>query len=66
MPHRTIRMGSIDAKTSEYIDFDVGNNDKYSKFKTGDLTLISTITTFLQNVTLQIGPKTFMLCYSIP
>ena len=66
MPHRTIRMGSIDAKTSEYIDFDVGNNDKYSKFKTGDLTLISTITTFLQNVMLQIGPKTFMLCYSIP
>lgn len=33
MPHRTIRMGSIDAKTSEYIDFDVGNNDKYSNLK---------------------------------
>ena len=34
--HRTIKMKSIDVKTSAYVTFNIENNGKYPKFKIGD------------------------------
>ena len=53
--HRTIKIKPTDTKTRTYIDFDVENNDKDSKFKFGDLVKISNIKIFLRKVTLLIN-----------
>ena len=38
---RAIRIKTIDAKSSTYVDFDVENNDKNPKFEAGDHVKIS-------------------------
>ena len=43
-------MKAIDVKTSTYIDFDIENNDKNSKFKVGGH---QNIRTFMEKVTLR-------------
>ena len=35
MSYSTIKMKPIDVKSSTYIDFGIGNNDKDPKFKVG-------------------------------
>ena len=35
MSYSTIKMKPIDVKSSTYIDFGIGNNDKEPKFKVG-------------------------------
>ena len=39
--HKTTKTKSIDVKLSTYIDFDVENNDKDTKFEVGDHIKIS-------------------------
>ena len=39
--HRTIKMRSVDVKSSKYIDFDKKNNKEDPKFKSGDHVRIS-------------------------
>ena len=53
-------MKLIVAKSSSYIDFGIGNDDKDPKFKVGILVRMSNIKTFLQKATFQIGLKKFL------
>ena len=39
--HRTIKMKPIDVRSSQYLDFNVGKNDKDPKFEVGDQVRIS-------------------------
>ena len=48
MSYSTIKIRPIDVKSSTYIDFGIGNNDKDPKFKVGE----QNIKTFLQKITL--------------
>ena len=59
--YRKIKMKPADAKYNTYFDTEVISNDKYPKFEVGDHERISKRKTFLQNVTLQIGQKKFLL-----
>ena len=54
-------MKPIDVKSNTYKDSNKEINDKYLKFKIGDIVLLEyqNIKIFLQNVTLQIGLKKF-------
>ena len=60
--YRTMKIKSIDIKTTTYIDFDVKNSDKDSKFKSDDhIIRISKYKTFQLHDTHQIGLKKFLL-----
>ena len=58
--HITIKMKSVDVKSSTYIDFDKLSNDRDPKFKVGDHVRISKYKNILANGTLQIGLKKFL------
>ena len=58
--HITIKMKSVDVKSSTYIDFDKLSNDRDPKFKVGDHVRISEYKNILANGTLQIGLKKFL------
>ena len=48
--HRTLKMKPNDVKTTTYIDFDIENNDKHTKFKVGDHVRISKLKKKKKNV----------------
>ena len=56
----TIKVKFVYVKSSIYIDFGKENNKKDPKFKFRDHVRISTVKTFLQKITFQIGPRKFL------
>ena len=55
--HSTIKMKSVEVKSSTYTDFGIENNEKAPKFKVGDNVRISNIKRVLQKVILPIRLK---------
>ena len=58
--HSTIKMKSVDVKSTTYIDSSKEINNKDSKFEIGDIVRISKYKTFLQKTMLQIGLRKFL------
>ena len=59
--HSTITIKPGDVKSSTYIDFGIGNNEKYPKFEVGQHVRISKCKNIFARVyTLQIGLKRFL------
>ena len=61
--HSTIKMKPFDVKSSTDIDSSKENNEKYPKFKIGDIFRISNIKTFLPFLTDLIGKEIFGIFY---
>ena len=59
--HSTIKMKPSDVKSDTCIESSKEINDKDSKFKVGDIAKVSKQQNVLQNFTLQIGRKKFLL-----
>ena len=58
----TVKIKPIDVKTSTYINFEVENNDKYTKFKVGDHVRISKYRNiFAKSYTPNFSSEAFMI-----
>ena len=58
--HGTIKMKSVDVKSSTYIDFDKENDKKDPKFEVGDHVRISKYKNIFPNCYTSIGVKTLL------